>query len=219
MRYSKDESTYLFGQFESGDTVLISVYKALDNSVVVNAQGCTHLAEGVFKYLFSDSITEKTDYLFSMTNTIETQKGKITLGGYPDSIKDQTNQLNFTGDDLKATLDGETVTTDAASRNASKADVGDLSPANEYDIVLAAISSAVAGLDGDAMRGTDLTDVIESGLTFQQLLMVFFAILAGRTDGAGTETQHFRNTANDKNRVSASVDETGNRLSIVLDLT
>ena len=38
-------------------------------------------------------------------------------------IKAKTDLLNFTGTDVKATLDGETVTTDAASREASKADV------------------------------------------------------------------------------------------------
>ena len=37
------------------------------------------------------------------------------------SIKAKTDLLNFTGTDLKATLDGETVTTDTASREASKA--------------------------------------------------------------------------------------------------
>ena len=38
-------------------------------------------------------------------------------------IKAKTDLLNFTGTDVKATLEGETVTTDAASREASKADV------------------------------------------------------------------------------------------------
>ena len=39
-------------------------------------------------------------------------------------IKAKTDLLNFTGTDIKATLDGEEVVTDTASRNASKADVG-----------------------------------------------------------------------------------------------
>ena len=37
------------------------------------------------------------------------------------SVKGKTDLLNFTGTDLKATLDGEVVTTDTASRDASKA--------------------------------------------------------------------------------------------------
>jgi len=43
-----------------------------------------------------------------------------------DSVKLKTDGLNFDGDDLKATLDGEEVTTDAASREASKANLSDL---------------------------------------------------------------------------------------------
>ena len=38
-------------------------------------------------------------------------------------IKTKTDLLNFTGADIKATLDGEAVVTDTASRNASKADL------------------------------------------------------------------------------------------------
>jgi lipopolysaccharide export system protein LptA len=40
------------------------------------------------------------------------------------AIKAKTDLLNFTGTDVKATLDGEEVVTDTASRNASKADLG-----------------------------------------------------------------------------------------------
>ena len=43
------------------------------------------------------------------------------------AIKAKTDQLNFSGTDVKATLDGEEVVTDTASRNASKADVSGLS--------------------------------------------------------------------------------------------
>ena len=39
------------------------------------------------------------------------------------AVKTKTDLLNFTGTDVKATLDGEAVVTDTASRNASKADL------------------------------------------------------------------------------------------------
>ena len=48
------------------------------------------------------------------------------------SVKTKTDQLQFTGTDLKATLDGEEVVTNLASRNASKADVSSLST---FDVV------------------------------------------------------------------------------------
>jgi len=40
-----------------------------------------------------------------------------------DGIKTKTDLLNFTGSDVKATLDGEVVVTDTASREASKANI------------------------------------------------------------------------------------------------
>jgi hypothetical protein len=58
-----------------------------------------------------------------------------------DAIKTKTDQLDFTGTDVKATLDGEEVTTDTASRNASKADVSALAiEANVSANALAALN-------------------------------------------------------------------------------
>ena len=48
------------------------------------------------------------------------------------AVKTKTDQLNFTGTDVKATLDGEEVITDTASREASKADVSGV----ESDLVI-----------------------------------------------------------------------------------
>lgn len=59
------------------------------------------------------------------------------------SIKAKTDLLSFTGTDVKATLDGEEVVTDIASRNASKA-TGFATPANvtdARDVITGAISA------------------------------------------------------------------------------
>lgn len=52
-----------------------------------------------------------------------------TVDTVVDAIKVQTDLFTFTGNDVKATLNGETVTTDAASRTAAKADVSALATA------------------------------------------------------------------------------------------
>ena len=110
MRYLEAESTYILGNFTTGDTVTITVYKLSDNSKVIDAAACAEISTtGRFKYSFSQAVATKTEYLWIMTNSIEEQQGKIILGGYPDGIKDQTDKMNFTGDDIKATLDGEKV--------------------------------------------------------------------------------------------------------------
>ncbi len=73
-----------------------------------------------------------------------------------DAIKPQTDKLTFSGTDVKATLDNETVTTDVASRNASKADVSGLATA----AALASVESAIRGADS-----RDLTQVYDASGT------------------------------------------------------
>lgn len=127
MRYLENENPYIWARFTTGDVVGITIYKTSDDSVVINAVPMTELAStGYFKYQFNPSITELTEYFYIATNIIEEHAGKIILGGYPDSIKDQTDKMNFVGDDIKSTLDGEEVTTDSTSRNASKANISAL---------------------------------------------------------------------------------------------
>ena len=127
MRYLESENPYIIARFTTGDTVKISIYKLSDNSKIVDNVAMTEIGTtGYFKYQFNPSPTTLTEYLYIANNTIEEHAGKIILGGYPDSIKDQTDKMNFTGTDIKATLDGEEVTTDSASRIASRADVSAL---------------------------------------------------------------------------------------------
>ena len=110
MRYLKTESTYILGNFTTGDTVTVTIYRLSDDTKVVDAATCSEIgATGRFKYLFSQSVTTKTEYLWIMTNGTEEQQGKIILGGYPDDIKAQTDKMNFVETDIKATLDGEKV--------------------------------------------------------------------------------------------------------------
>jgi hypothetical protein len=71
------------------------------------------------------------------------------------SIKAKTDLLNFTGTDIKATLDGEDVVTDTASRNASKADVSGLStfdPATDTVANVTLVDTTTVNTD---MIGTD----------------------------------------------------------------
>lgn len=65
----------------------------------------------------------------------------------------------------------------------------------------------------------DLTNGIETNLTFRQGLRLIVAALAGKVSGAGTTTITFRNTPDTKNRIVAIVDTNGNRSTVTFDLT
>ena len=73
-----------------------------------------------------------------------------------------------------------------------------------------------AGLNADAVDKI-IDEVIEGTVTLRQLLRIALAVLAGKTTGGGTVTVNFRNVADTKNRVIATVDADGNRTAITLD--
>jgi hypothetical protein len=62
-----------------------------------------------------------------------------------------------------------------------------------------------------------LDEVFEGTTTFRQALRIVYAALAGKAAGGGTTTVTFRDIADSKNRISATVDANGNRTAITLD--
>ena len=86
------------------------------------------------------------------------------------AIKAKTDLLNFTGTDVKATLDGEEVVTDTASRDASKANVSTLATKAELASVVANLSTFNPASDTVARvtlvdTTTDLTNAPSGGTT------------------------------------------------------
>lgn len=65
----------------------------------------------------------------------------------------------------------------------------------------------------------DLAAGIETGLTVRQGLRLIVAAEGGKTSGGGTTTFTIRNIGDSKDRVTATVDEDGNRSAVTLDLT
>lgn len=81
------------------------------------------------------------------------------------------------------------------------------------DLLLDAIPAT--GAIADAV----LDEVFEGTYTLRQFLRGAISILAGLSGGGGTTTLNFRDVADLKNRITATVDINGNRTAITLDLT
>lgn len=64
-----------------------------------------------------------------------------------------------------------------------------------------------------------LSGVIEGTITLQQALRLALAVLVGKSSGGGTFTHIYRDTADSKNRIIATVDANGNRTAMTLDET
>ncbi len=59
--------------------------------------------------------------------------------------------------------------------------------------------------------------VVESGMSFEEMMRVQFAVMAGKVSGAGTSSEHFRNIDDTKDRLVVAADEFGNRTGITID--
>lgn len=95
---------------------------------------------------------------------------------------------------------------------------------------IAAASFAAGAIDSGAIAATganeiadallDRSDAIEVGLTPRQALRLAGAAEAGKLSGAGTATVVIRNAvADSKDRITATVDSSGNRTAITTDVT
>jgi hypothetical protein len=65
----------------------------------------------------------------------------------------------------------------------------------------------------------DRTDGIESGVTLREAQRLQLAAAAGKLSGAGTTTVKIRDVNNTTDRITATVDEYGNRTAVATDVT
>ncbi len=62
-----------------------------------------------------------------------------------------------------------------------------------------------------------IDDAVEGSITMRQALRIMLAVLSGKSTGGGTSTITFRDVADTKARVSATVDASRNRTSVTRD--
>ncbi|MGB2984391.1 MAG: hypothetical protein WBE26_00795, partial [Phycisphaerae bacterium] len=87
-------------------------------------------------------------------------------------------------------------------------------PGDEMDLVDAPNATAL-----DAMADAVLDEAYESTETFRQFLRGARALLYGKSTGGGTTTPDFRDRADEKNRITFTVNASGIRSSVTTDLT
>jgi len=75
--------------------------------------------------------------------------------------------------------------------------------------------SDAGGLDMDALL--QIATTVEGTLDVGEVLRIMLSALAGKASGGGTTTIAFRDVADAKDRISATVDSSGNRSAVTLD--
>jgi len=60
-------------------------------------------------------------------------------------------------------------------------------------------------------------EVIEGSITLSQAVRLLMSVIMGKSSGGGTNTIKFRDLLDSKDRITATVDSSGNRSDVVLD--
>jgi hypothetical protein len=86
-----------------------------------------------------------------------------------------------------------------------------------------ATAIATGAIDADALAADAvdeiLDEVVEGSTTLRQFIRLFASALLNKASGLATTTATFRDLADSKNRISATVDADGNRTAVTLDGT
>ena len=87
-------------------------------------------------------------------------------------------------------------------------------------LVAATFATDAIAADALAASAIDeiLDEVVEGTVTVRQALMVLLAAMSGKGSGGGTTTIKFRDSTDAKDRITLTVDASGNRSASVLDV-
>jgi hypothetical protein len=99
-----------------------------------------------------------------------------------------------------------------------------LSTANVGQAVWSALAASnnVANTMGEKLNdagsaSNPWTEVIESGYTAAEILRILAAVMAGEVSGGGSGVETFKGLDGSTDRVISTVDDDGNRTSVVVD--
>jgi hypothetical protein len=176
----------------TGLSPAINGYRVSDNNHVVNAQVMSEVGGGFYKYSFA-AYDSSEDYVFVCDGgaTLDDVYRYVSVG---TSVDGEVSQMLTDTNELQT----------------------DLHDGGRLDLLIDAVLAAIAALNNISASDI-LSAVVEETLSLQAVLRICLAALAGLTDGGGTNTLHFRDAADTKNRITAIVDGARNRTTITLD--
>lgn len=177
---------------------------ALVVSMVAALSGSGDLEASIVGWLNATcAMTGTGDLAADMTaiaNAIVALSGTGSLDAAISAYGDMTIDIVVTGTGLTTANVGNAVWAALASSNTDPDTMGEL--------------LASAGAAGDPLLG-----VIEGSHTLRDAVRILLSVLAGKSTGGGGTTITFRNVDDTKDRVVATVDNSGNRSAVTLDET
>jgi len=84
--------------------------------------------------------------------------------------------------------------------------------------ITATIDGIDTGFIAESTQAADMfAEIVEDTLSLKDTLRILLAAMAGKSTGGGTSTIKFTDRSGTVNRITASVDDVGNRVNIILD--
>lgn len=162
---------------------------------------------------------------FTMTDSVDTWEDDIYTYTN-ETAEDVTLVIRFLGMAASGTVYSalliEQINVDLTSALAKLTAIQaktDNLPTDPADESLLEAAIAAITVDNAAIAAAVMASVVEGTLTLGQAQRLFLAALAGKASGGGTTEVTFRDTADSKDRIVATVDANGNRTAVTLDVT
>jgi hypothetical protein len=175
--------------------------------------------ESVVKVIASFSIERSNgslDYIKSVDTQVGITDGKVdTIDGVVDAILVDTGT---TLDGKIDVIDGivDAILVDTGTTLDSKINTID----SIVDDILVDTGTTIPGLIA-ALPTVDLIhdEVVEGTITLRQAIRLLIAYVCGKANGGGTSTLNYRDQADALNRITLTVDASGNRSAVTLNVT
>jgi hypothetical protein len=154
-----------------------------------------------------DTNNDKTGYTVSTVSdktgySLAADQSGVTIGTVTTNTDMRGTDNAATAANL-ATLDGKVDTVDT-NVDSILVDTGTTLPASIAALNDITVADIIAG-------------VADGTYDLQEMMRIIFAFAAGKSTGGGTTTHSFRDSADGKNRITATVDANGNRTAVTLD--
>lgn len=138
--------------------------------------------------------------------------GKVTVGTNDDKSGYSISGALTTLDALDTAQDTQHSTT--------QSNIAALNDITAAEVWAVATRTLTAGTNLNDISTTDILSMAYEGSEdFQDFLRLTRSVLIGKTSGAGTGTENFRDASDAKNRVISTIDGNGDRTSVTLDAT
>lgn len=210
-----DAGTAAFGAQDASDNIIINIYEV---TTAVLKIGPNMVLIPLVPWNYQDGVrmglTALPNASPSGSGGLPTTDASNQVKPVPADVRSAVGLATASLDTQLATIDADVLTRSTFAGGAVASVTG-----NVGGNVVGSVGS-VTGLTPTTIAAAIFATAVETSMTFLQYLRGSGAVLLGKISGGATTTNTFRNAVDDtKDRVTATVDSSGDRTAITYDFT